>query len=240
MSRITTRTEFSKQLDDVQALVSRLGEKAEADIRAAGLATRGDRGAATGVLEGRKAADRLRNEIESSCLDIMLLQQPLIGEDLRFVSGAFRVVSDLYQIDNMTRDIAFILSEMPRRSVKPLVETFSVMSDKTASMLSRAVDAFAAADAELAQAVMDSDDEMDRMYEQTEQEVAALIREGDGETRYLPELLMIAKYFERIGDQAARVAAWALFRATGERVLTNADHLAELEDDDVASGEAGE
>ena len=238
MTKIATRTEFSKQLEDVQSLVSRLSEKAVADIRAAGLATRGDRGAAAGILQGRKAADRLRNEIESNCLDIMLLQQPLIGEDLRFVSGAFRVVSDLYQIDNMTRDIAFILAEMPRKSVKPLVETFSVMSDKTASMLGRATDAFAAADADEARAVMASDDEMDRMYEQVETEVATLIRESDGQTRFLPELLMIAKYFERIGDQSARVAAWALFRATGERVLTNADHLAELEDDEER--EAGE
>ncbi|HIU24114.1 MAG TPA: phosphate transport system regulatory protein PhoU [Candidatus Coprovicinus avistercoris] len=240
MAKITTRSEFSKQLEDVQGLVSRLGEKAEADIRAVGLAARGDRGAATGVLRGRKAADRLRNEIESNCLDIMLLQQPLIGEDLRFVSGAFRVVSDLYQIDNMTRDIAFLMAEISKKSMKPLIETFSIMSDKTASMLARALDAFSAADTDLAHEVMDSDDEMDRMYQQTEEMVAGLIRESDGQTKSLPELLMVAKYFERIGDQAARVAAWGLFRATGERVLTNADHLAELEDEEETIGEAGE
>ena len=80
---MATRTKFLKQLEDMEALLTRMGEKAAADVRAAGLAAAGDHGAETGILEGRKAAERLRSQLENLCLDTMLMQQPLVGEDLR-------------------------------------------------------------------------------------------------------------------------------------------------------------
>lgn len=226
---MATRSEFSKQLDEVETLVARLGEKSAADVRAAGLATQGDVGAASGVLQGRKAADRLRNEIETLCLDIMLLQQPLIGEDLRLVSGSFRLVSDLYQIDNMCRDIAFIVSELPADAVGKMGPKFREMSDHVASMVTEALGAFEAADTERARKVIDSDDVVDELYGAAEDDVIDLIcAAGKSSAKSLPELLMVAKYFERIGDQAQRIAAWAVFRATGERILTNGGQVIEL------------
>lgn len=116
--------------------------KAASDTRAAGLAAAGDHGAETGILEGRKAAERLRGQIEGLCLDIMLMQQPLVGEDLRFVSASFRIVSDLSQIDSMTRDVAFIFSEMPEGALDGLGERFGSMAERAAGMVERAVAAF--------------------------------------------------------------------------------------------------
>ena len=120
MSAAATRSKFTKQLDDIEEYLRRLTEKCASDVRAAGLAATGDKGAAEGVMAGRKNEDRLRNAIEENCLDVMLLQQPLIGEDLRFVSGAFRIVSDLTHIDGMTRDIAFLVEEIPAKAAKKL------------------------------------------------------------------------------------------------------------------------
>ena len=117
---ISTRTKFTDQLNEVEVLIRRFGEKTVADVRAAGLAVTGDHGAAEGVMEGRKAEDRLRSAIENTCLDIMLLQQPLIGVDLRFVSGSFRMVSDLSHIDSMTRDAVFLAEEIPAKAAKKL------------------------------------------------------------------------------------------------------------------------
>jgi len=167
-------------------------------------------------VEGRKAEDRLRESIEDGCLDAMLLQQPLIGDDLRFVSGAFRIVSDLSHIDGMTRDVAFLVEEIPDKAAAKFTREFVEMSEHAASMVERAVDAFVERDVELAQQVIEADHKVNCLYAESEEKLVALIRDGKSSAEYLPELLMVAKYFERIGDLAKRVAAWAIFRVTGE------------------------
>ena len=212
MSAAATR---SKQLDDIEEYLRRLTEKCASDVRAAGLAATGDKGAAEGVMSGRKNEDRLRNAIEENCLDVMLLQQPLIGEDLRFVSGAFRIVSDLTHIDGMTRDIAFLVEEIPAKAAKKLTTEFTEMSECAASMVEQA----GAADVEGAQRVVEEDNRVNELYDEVEGKLVELIRAGKSSAQYLPELLMVAKYFERIGDLAKRVAAWAIFRVTGEHVV---------------------
>ena len=214
-----TRSKFTKQLDDIEEYLSRLTEKCASDVRAAGLAACGDKGASEGVMAGRKNEDRLRNAIEENCLDVMLLQQPLIGEDLRFVSGAFRIVSDLTHIDGMTRDIAFLVEEIPGKAAKKLVAEFTEMAECAASMVEQAGAAFAAADVEGAQRVVEEDNRVNELYDEVEGKLVELIRAGKSSAQYLPELLMVAKYFERIGDLAKRVAAWAIFRVTGEHVV---------------------
>ncbi|WP_322154015.1 phosphate signaling complex PhoU family protein [Paratractidigestivibacter sp.] len=211
-----TRTKFAHQLDDIQGLIIRLKEKCAADIRAAGLAAAGDHGAQEGVANGRKEEDRLRQSIEDQCLDAMLLQQPLIGDDLRFVSGAFRIVSDLSHIDGMTRDVAFLVEEVPDKVAGKICEEISAMSEQAAQMVSDAVDAFANSDVDLAAKVVEADEKVNSLYNSVEEKLVKLIRDGKSSAKYLPELLMVAKYFERIGDLAKRVAAWAIFRVTGE------------------------
>ena len=218
------RLEFTKQLNDMEALVSRFGEKCAADVRAAGLAASGDKGAEKGILEGRKAAERLRANIESNCLDTMLLQQPLVGADLRFVSATFRLVSDLAQIDGMTRDVAYIMSELPKKASTRLSDTFMAMSARAAAMVESSVKAFNESNADLANEVIASDEELDRMYAEAQDAIVELIKAGKPSPKSLPELLMIAKYFERIGDHAQRIADWATFRVTVERILTGGDH----------------
>ncbi len=226
-----TRTKFTKQLADIEGYLDRLTEKAASDVRAAGLATSGDRGAAEGVVSGRKTEDRLRNAIEEGCLDVMLLQQPLIGEDLRFVSGAFRIVSDLTHIDSMTRDICFLVEEIPTTAAGKLEREFAEMSECAARMVEEAGAAFAFADVERAQQVVERDSRVNTLYSEVEGKLVELIRGGRSSAQYLPELLMVAKYFERIGDLAKRVAAWAIFRATGEHVVAEKPSQASLGQD---------
>ena len=164
MSAAATRSKFTKQLDDIEEYLRRLTEKCASDVRAAGLAAVGDKGAAEGVMAGRKNEDRLRNAIEENCLDVMLLQQPLIGEDLRFVSGAFRIVSDLTHIDGMTRDIAFLVEEIPAKASEQLSDDFTEMAEASAVMVEEAGAAFAAADVETAQKVVEDDNRVNALY----------------------------------------------------------------------------
>lgn len=223
---ITTRTKFIEQLEDVETLVRRLTEKTASDVRAAGLAAKGDPGVAEGVLEGRKNEDRLRTAIEGACLDIMLLQQPLIGDDLRFVTGTFRLVSDLSHIDGMTRDAVFLSVEIPASAAGKLEGEFLKMSEHAAQMVERAIEAFLTSDVEEAQRVVEADATINSLYYGAEEKLVRLIRDGTSSAQYLPELLMVAKYFERMGDLAKRIAAWAIFRVTGEHtVAEKASHL---------------
>lgn len=214
-----TRTRFTKQLDEIEGYIRRLTDKAAADVRAAGLAATGDKGAAEGVMGGRAAEDRLRQAIEQGCLDVMLLQQPLIGDDLRFVTGAFRIVSDLSHIDSMTRDAVFMAEELPEKAASKLADEYHQMSEDAASMVEQSIAAFLSSDQAAAQAVIDSDAAVNKLYSNAEDRLVGLIRDGKSSARYLPELLMVAKYFERIGDLSKRIAAWAIFRVTGEHTI---------------------
>lgn len=215
---IQTRSKLTAQLKDIEELLVRFKDKCASDIRAAGLAATGDKGAQEGLARGRKAEDRLRTSIESSCLDVLLLQQPLIGDDMRFVTGSFRIVSDLSHIDGMTRDAAFLVAEVPEKATSKVAGEFTEMADATAKMVEKAIDAFCNSDVAAAQEVIQDDAAVNLIYGDVTDKLVVQIREGKSSARYLPEVLMVAKYFERIGDLAKRIASWAIFRVTGEHV----------------------
>lgn len=217
------RSKYIEKLEDLDGLLTQLSEKSIADVRAVGRALAGEEGVAEEVLAGNKATHRLRDEIEDGCLDIMLMQQPLVADDLRQVSGAFRVVSDLAHIDEMTRDVAYLSQQLTPKAISHLSAEFAEATEKVAEMLEVAVRAFDDADTALAKRVWDMDDAVDALYDRCEEVVVQLIRDDKAGAKHLPELLMVAKYFERMGDDAQRIADWAHFRATGEHAVHSRD-----------------
>ena len=138
------------------------------------------------------------------------------------MTGAFRLVSDLAHIDEMTRDVAYLSQQLTPKAVSHLQSEFAEATDKVSNMVSLAAKAFSQADAALAQRVFAMDDGVDDLYDRCEQVVVDLIRSETQGASHLPELLMVAKYFERMGDDAERIASWAVFRATGEHALHSA------------------
>lgn len=217
------RSKYIAKLEDLDGLLTQLAEKSIADVRAVGRALAGEEGSADEVLAGNKAGHRLRNAIEDGCLDIMLMQQPLVADDLRQVSAAFRVVSDLAHIDEMTRDVAYLSQQLTPKAVSHLSVEFAEANEKVAEMLECAVAAFDDADVAGARRVWEMDDAVDELYDRCEAAVVDLIREDKAGAKHLPELLMVAKYFERMGDDAQRIADWAVFRATGEHAVHSRD-----------------
>ena len=217
------RSKYIAKLKDLDGLLTQLAEKSIADVRAVGRALAGEEGLADEVLAGNKAGHRLRNAIEDGCLDIMLMQQPLVADDLRQVSAAFRVVSDLAHIDEMTRDVAYLSQQLTPKAVSHLSVEFAEANEKVAEMLECAVAAFDDADVAGARRVWEMDDAVDELYDRCEAAVVDLIREDKAGAKHLPELLMVAKYFERMGDDAQRIADWAVFRATGEHAVHSRD-----------------
>lgn len=210
------RSKYTQQLEELSESIRRLSDKAVSDIRGSILALSGDTGAAEGIAEGAQAANRLRSAIESSCLDAMLLQQPIVAGDLRFVSGAFRIVSDLTHIDGMVREVAYLSTVIPQEIIDRIEGKLARAGEKVANMIDQAVTAFLDSSEEQARRVFVADDEIDALYRECESEIVEMIRTTDSDATHLPELLMVAKYFERMGDDAQRIAAWAVFRVTGE------------------------
>ena len=225
---VVARSKYLKQLDDLAAAMEDLGQKTVADVTAAGLAlAKGDVEAAEEVISGEMRMRRLRATIEDTCLDIMLMQQPLVADDLRFVSGSFRLVCDLAHIDSKSRDVAFLATQIPHEAACAIENEIATASGKVAYMVKTALESFANADRDRAEEVFAADDEVDALYAKAEQAIVELIRKGDTDATHLPELLMVAKYFERMGDDAERIAKWTIFRITGTHDLKVAGEPAE-------------
>ena len=205
---LVPRSKYLKQLDDLSVAMEDLGQKTIADVTAAGLAlAKGDTEAAEEVISGEMRMRRLRATIEDTCLDIMLMQQPLVADDLRYVSGSFRLVIDLAHIDSKSRDVAYLATQIPHEVASAIETEIATASGKVAYMVKTALESFADADRDRAEEVFASDDEVDALYERAEQVVVDLIRKGDADATHLPELLMAAKYFERMGDDSGRIAS---------------------------------
>lgn len=213
---MVVRSAYIQQLDELEIHVGRLGDAVVASVLACGLAIEhGDFGVAQGVIQGHSATERLAREVEDSCMNMMLLQQP-IAKDLRLVTSAFRLVSDLARIAEMSQDIAEIVMELDPTTYNMLASDFKAMAAADADMLKRACKAFQNNDATIAASIYKADDVVDKLFIKTRQQVVEQIRRDDELLPAAPELLMVAKYFERIGDHVCHIADWAAFRATGD------------------------
>lgn len=213
---MVARSRYLQQLQDLAQAMGRLGDKTVADVTAAGLAlAKSDAAAAEEIIAGEKQMRRLRAEIEETCLDIMLMQQPLVADDLRYVSGSFRLVSDVAHIDSKARDVAYLATQIPHAAVSAIEDEVTRAAGKVAFMVKSALASFQESDREKANGVFSADDEVDALYAKAESRIIELIRAGDADPTHLPELLMAAKYFERMGDDAERIAKWTIFRLTG-------------------------
>ena len=141
---LVPRSKYLKQLDDLSVAMEDLGQKTIADVTAAGLAlAKGDAEAAEEVISGEMRMRRLRATIEDTCLDIMLMQQPLVADDLRYVSGSFRLVSDLAHIDSKSRDVAYLATQIPHEAASAIETEIATASGKVAYMVKVALESFA-------------------------------------------------------------------------------------------------
>ncbi|WP_144743564.1 phosphate signaling complex PhoU family protein [Enorma burkinafasonensis] len=213
---LTTRSKYLNQLEEIDATLGRFSDETAADIRALAQALSGDAAAAQDVLDRAVSGRRLRGTIEETCLDAMLLQQPVAG-DLRFLTGTFRLVSDLAHIDAKANDVAELAQALPADVTAKLGDHLRFAADHVATMVEEAVEAFRTSDVDRAHGVFAMDDDIDDVYLAAEGVVIDLIKASETRAKYLPELLMVAKYFERMGDDAVRIADWAIFRAMGAR-----------------------
>ena len=157
--------------------------------------------------------DQKERDIESLCLKLLLQQQP-VARDLRQISAALKMITDMERIGDQADDIAEILL---CRAGRPLSagDTLRDMARATIRMVSESVDAYVRQDVDLAQQVIAADDEVDGYFDRIKPHLIDRIAKDVDDGEATLDLLMIAKYYERIGDHATNIAEWVMFSVTG-------------------------
>lgn len=160
--------------------------------------------------------DEMERTIERHCLKLLLQQQP-VASDLRVISTALKMITDMERIGDNAEDIAEIAKHMVNKKfIKNLVH-IPQMAEATISMVKRSVDAFVNKDKQLAEEVCAYDDVVDDLFSVVKNELIEKIQESSENGEQAIDLLMIAKYLERIGDHAQNIAEWVIFSITGTR-----------------------
>lgn len=157
--------------------------------------------------------DHMESEIEQLCLRLLLQQQP-VARDLRLISAALKMITDMERIGDQTQDIADILKV---GNIEPTgSDTLIKMAQATMKMVTGSVDAYVQKDLVLTEDVFQSDDEVDRLFLEEREALIAGIAANPQSGAVALDQLMIAKYFERIGDHAVNIANWVRFSVTGK------------------------
>lgn len=173
----------------------------------------GDVSGAKRAKEQGHSIDQLEREIESVCLKLLLQQQP-VAKDLRVISAALKMITDMERIGDQAEDIAEIIGFLNGRTGRECHD-IRLMAEATIKMVTDSIDAYVKQDLQLAKSVSDYDDVVDDAFDRVKQTLIRMITENTADGEYALDLLMIAKYFERIGDHAVNIAEWVEFSVTG-------------------------
>lgn len=208
------RSKFDEQLKELGeklALMGALCEEAIANSAKALLS--GDCKLAEKLAPLDLEIDRCERDIETLCLRLLLQQQP-VARDLRQISAALKMITDLERIGDQAADIAEIIPHLGGRSGSEC-ESMRPMAEAAIGMVTDSIEAYNGHDLALARSVIEHDDIVDDCFISCRSALIDMIRSGSGDAEYALDLLMIAKYFERIGDHATNIAEWAEFSVTG-------------------------
>lgn len=210
------RSKFDAQLARLNTELIEMGALCESAISNAATALlQGDTELAERANEIEREIDEKERGIESLCMKLLLQQQP-VARDLRQISSALKMITDMERIGDQTRDIAEIIS-MANIRVSSEATYIAQMAKATTKMVTDSVDAFVRQDVALARQVRKDDDVVDDLFNKIKAALIVSIGESDEHAEHAIDLLMIAKYFERIGDHAENVAEWVIFSITGVR-----------------------
>ena len=210
------RNRFDEQLAQLNHEMIEMGALCEEVIALASKAlTESDRTLAKKVAPVDSEIDRKERDIESLCLRLLLQQQP-VARDLRTISAAMKMVTDLQRIGDQCANIAEISLLLKEQKQTRTLADIRTMSQKAGVMVKRSIFAYVNRDTEAAQAVIALDDEVDALFRTIKGELVELIAGNRDEADQAIDLIIIAKYLERIADHAVNIAQWAIFCVTGE------------------------
>lgn len=210
------RAKFDEELNQLNNSLIMMGALCEKAIaNSAKALAEGDICAAQSVSELAAQIDQKEREIETMCLKLILQQQP-VATDLRIVSSALKMITDMERIGKQSADIAEIVM---LANIKDTDDTSDIhdMAHAVIKMVTDSIDAFVKQDADGARAVIDYDDIVDGFFDKIKKMIIVYFGREEVDNEYAIDLLMIAKYLERIGDHAVNIASWVLFSITGNK-----------------------
>lgn len=208
------RNRFDSQLEKLNLELITMGALCEDAISASVKALLdGDETLLEKVFAADAEIDQKERDIEAICMKLLLQQQPVAG-DLRVISSALKMISDMERIGDQASDIAEITKFVKNSDVKSKVH-IKDMATAAIKMVTDSVESFVKKDIELASAVMKYDDKVDNLFDCVKDELVRIIAADSENGEYCIDLLMIAKYLERIGDHAVNIAEWVEYSITG-------------------------
>lgn len=209
------RNQLDGQLEQLNVELIQMGALCEDAISAAvGTLIQDEEALADKARLADSKIDRKEREIEGLCMKLLLSQQPVAG-DLRVISSALKMISDMERIGDQASDIAEIAGFLRGNGSKSRVH-ISEMAQAASKMVTASVDSFVKQDLNLARKVQQSDDKVDGLFSRVKEELIGLIGKDSSRGEACLDLLMIAKYLERIGDHAVNIAEWVEYSITGQ------------------------
>ena len=208
------RNRFDEQLYELNREIIEMGAMCEEAIASAAKAlSTGNMELAAKVRANGSAIDQMERDIEGRCMKLLLHQQP-VARDLRQISAALKMITDMERIGDQAEDIAEIITFLNGRTMNG-IEHIEDMARETIKMVTESVDAFVKKDVALAEQVIAHDDVVDTLFSEVKCAIIKLIAETPVDGEFALDLLMISKYFERIGDHATNIAEWVIYSITG-------------------------
>lgn len=211
---MSIRTLFDDELSLLNTELIKMGALCERAVRSAlNVYFLGKKADAETANKLEKEIDSKERDIEDLCMKLILRQQPVAG-DLRLISSAIKMISDMERIGDQAQDIADIAINIASEEINDHVHIRN-MSETALSMVSKSIDAFVKKDVSTAEEVIKMDDIVDEGFDKIKEELIQAVREDSKKSEEYIDILMIAKYIERIGDHAVNIAEWVEYSVTG-------------------------
>lgn len=209
------RRELDKQLDKLNEELIKMGALCERAIEGTTAALfSGNEEYVKMSHEGEAEIDKCERDIENLCMGLFLKQQP-VASDLRNISSALKMISDMERIGDQCADISDMIRFTKGNDIQSY-QHLNQMSEAAKKMVSDAVDSYVRKDLRLAKEVMVHDDLVDSLFDEVKQDLINRIAKEPENGEFLIDVIMIAKYFERIADHATNIAEWVEYSITGE------------------------
>lgn len=209
------RNRFEEQLEVLHLELIKMGALCEEAISAAAKALfKENREMAEKCFSTEEEIDQKERDIEALCMKLLMQQQP-VARDLRLISSALKMISDMERIGDQAADIAEITMFIHDNDARSKIH-IQDMASAASQMVTDSIESFVKKDLQLAQVVMEADDEVDRLFDKVKEELISILTEDATQGEVCIDLLMIAKYLERIGDHAVNIAEWVEYSIIGK------------------------
>lgn len=209
------RKKYEKDLNELNTLLIEMAAFVERAVANSLLALQDrDLDLAEKVIKQDQNVDDMERRIEDMCLTLLLRQQPVAG-DLRFISAALKIITDLERIGDHAQDISEISKSMPKDPLTTEISFITKMYEESSYMIKTAIDSYITKDEDLANICISHDDIVDNLLIDFRKMIIENLQNKTGNAEEFIDLLQIAKYLERVGDHAQNIAEWVIFSITG-------------------------